>query len=150
WLVQTRFRRRPAVAGKAGLSGARDGGNHLCPRVDPANSVIVRIGEDQVAVRREREIERLVQQRGTRRAAITRTTLRTRAPPGADDPSCHGSHASPSGHHGCRTPPVKRKLPVTICLPEDDDGQPARPGRGQETVRKARGPCPDARSGWRE
>jgi hypothetical protein len=85
-LIHPRLRRRPAVACEAALAGTGYGGDDTGARVDAADAMVVRIGEAQTAIGIEREIERIVQQRLRRSAAIARVTFFTRSGDGTDDP----------------------------------------------------------------
>ena len=116
WFIEFRRRRRSAIAGKprSPVPAMVEMTWRSC--VDPANPMIERIGKDQVAIGIEREIERIVQLRPIA------------GPPSPARPCCPVPATvlmiqcvlcvppippprSPGGIHGCRSRPVKRKVP---------------------------------------
>jgi hypothetical protein len=92
-LVQQRMDCLATVAGKAAFAGAGDRGDRVGSPIDAADAMIERIGEEQITHDIECEVERIVQQRLRRRAAIAGITRCTRACHGRNDPrrifACH-------------------------------------------------------------
>src|SRR4029077_7574528 len=54
-IVQVRVCGRPVITIESGLSGARDGGDDRGLPVDPADAIVVRVGDDQIAVGSDRD-----------------------------------------------------------------------------------------------
>src|SRR2546428_2509117 len=82
WVVETRARRRTAIAREGGAAIARHGGDDPRRCGDPANSVVALVRDVDIAARIHRNTVWVVEARARRRTAIARE--------GGAAIACHG------------------------------------------------------------
>src|SRR6266480_7473517 len=85
WVVETRARRRTAIAREGGAAIARHGGDDPRRRGDPANSVVALVRDVDIAVRIQRDTIRVVEARARRRTTVAREGGAAIARHGGDD-----------------------------------------------------------------
>src|SRR2546426_4094704 len=86
WVIETRARRRTAIAREGGAAIARHGGDDPRRRGDPANSVVALVRDVDIAARIHRDTVRVVEARARRRTALARGAGAAIARHGSDDP----------------------------------------------------------------
>src|SRR5439155_347472 len=114
WVVETRARRRTAIAREGWAAIARHGGDDPRRCSDPANSVVALVRDVEIAARIQRDTDWVVEARARRRTAIAREAVEAIARHGRDDPRRRSDLAN-------AVVALVRDVEIAACIQRDTD-----------------------------